>query len=70
VVEVLIHVIVELFSAIDSEFSRDTVTTEDVLLEKFLDSHGAYVCDRLHLDPLCKILNWYNNEGVVALSWS
>jgi hypothetical protein len=55
---------------VNSDFSQDAIAVDDVLPEEFLDSHGAYVCDRLRLDLLCKVLNRYNSEGVVALGWS
>jgi hypothetical protein len=35
--------------------------------KKILDSRGAYVCDGLHLNRFCEILNRYNSDGVVAL---
>jgi hypothetical protein len=69
-VNVLEHVIVELIGIVNGDFSLDTIAADDVLLEESLASHGAYVCDRLRLDPLCKILNYYNGKGVVALRWS
>jgi hypothetical protein len=49
--EVLEHVIV------DSNFSRDATAADDVLLEKFLDSRGAYVSGGLCLNLFCEILN-------------
>jgi hypothetical protein len=68
--EILEHVIVKLLGMVNSDFSQDAIAVDDVLPEEFLDSHGAYACDRLRLDLLCKVLNRYNSEGVVALGWS
>jgi hypothetical protein len=55
--EVLEHVIVELLVIVDSDFSRDATAADDVLLEIFLDSCGAYVSDGLCLNLFCEILN-------------
>jgi hypothetical protein len=70
IAEVLEHVIVELLDIVDGNFSRDTVAADDVLPEEFLDGCGAYVYDGFCINPLCKVLNYYDSEGVVALSWS
>jgi hypothetical protein len=43
--------------------------TDNVLQEKFLDYHGAYVRDSLHLNPFSEILECYDCKSVVALSW-
>jgi hypothetical protein len=70
IAEILEHVIVKLLGIVDGDFSRNTKMIDDVLPEKILNGSGAYVGDRLHLNPLCEILNCYDGEGVVALSWS
>jgi hypothetical protein len=66
--KVLEHVIVKLLSIVDCDFSWHTKATNVVLLEKLLDCHRAYVGDRLCLNPLGKILDFYNGEGIIAQS--
>jgi hypothetical protein len=66
--EILEQVVIEFLGTINGDFLRDTIAADYVLLEKILDGCKAYVCDRLHLDPLCEIFNCDNNKGVVALS--
>jgi hypothetical protein len=67
--KVLEHCIVKVFCIIDCNVARDTITADDVLLEIFFDSCGAYVCDWLRLNPLCEVLYDHNNEGVISLCW-
>jgi hypothetical protein len=68
--EILEHVIVKLFGIVEYDFSWDTETAGNVLSKKLLNCRGAYVGDRLRLNPLGKILDCYNGEGVIASSWS
>jgi hypothetical protein len=68
--EILKHVIVELLGIVNNDFSWDTIAIDDVLPKKIIHGCGAYVCNRLHLNPFYEILNCYNGKGVVALSWS
>jgi hypothetical protein len=67
--EILEHVIIELLGVVYCDFSQNVEATDDVLPEEFLDCRRAYVGDRLCLDPLGEILNRYNGEGIVALSY-
>jgi hypothetical protein len=69
-IKILKHVIIKLIGIVDGDFSWNTEVADDVLPEKILDGHRAYVGDRLRLNPLCEILDCYNGEGVIALSWS
>jgi hypothetical protein len=68
--EILEHVIVKLFGIINCDFSRNPKMIDDILPEELLDYRRAYVGDWFCLDPLGKILDFYNGEGVIALSWS
>jgi hypothetical protein len=69
VVEILEHIIVKLFCVVDYDVLWDTVMTDDVLTEEFLDACRAYVCNRLRLNLFCEVFHCYDDEGVVALSW-
>jgi hypothetical protein len=55
---------------VDCDVVRDTITTNDILPEELFDVCGAYVCDRLHLNPLREIFDCHDGEGVIALCWS
>jgi hypothetical protein len=66
-VEIHQHVIVELLGIVNGDLFWDAVAIDYVLLEEFLDSHGAYICDRLHLDPFHEIVDHYDSEGVVVV---
>jgi hypothetical protein len=68
--KVLEYIIVKLLGVVNGDFSQDVVAVDDALPQKFHDSRGAYVCDGLLIDQLCKIFNHYNSECVVALGWS
>jgi hypothetical protein len=65
--KILKHVSVELLGIVICDLSQKPKAADDVLPEKLLNGHGAYVSDLLHLNPLCKILNCYDGEGVIAL---
>jgi hypothetical protein len=69
-VEILEHVVVELLGVVHCDVSQDTIAAFDVLPEKLLDGCGVYVCNELRLNPFCEILHCYDDEGIVALSWS
>jgi hypothetical protein len=48
---------------------RNSVTTDDVLPEKFLNSGKGYIGYRLGFNPFGKVLDRNNGEGVVSLGW-
>jgi hypothetical protein len=64
---------IKLLSVINCELSRDTESTNDLLLEEFSDCGGSDGGDGSSLNPLGEILKCYNCEHVTALShgqWS
>jgi hypothetical protein len=67
VTKVIEQGIVKVFCIIDGNVAQDAITTDDVLSEKLFDSYRAYICDRLHLNPLCEVLRSHNGEGVISL---
>jgi hypothetical protein len=48
----------------------DTIATDNVLSEEFLDRGGAHICKWLRFYPFCKIFNCDHCEGVIALRGS
>jgi hypothetical protein len=47
----------------------NSVATDNILLEEFLDGGGGYIGDGLHFDPLDEVFDSYDGEGVVSLCW-
>jgi hypothetical protein len=70
IAKILEHIIVKLLSVVKCDFSQNTEMANDILPKEFLDSHGAYACNGLHLNPFCEIFHCYDSESIVALSWS
>jgi hypothetical protein len=67
--EILEHVIVFFLGIFNGYMLWDTIATDDVLPEKILDGCRACVCDGLRLNPFFEVPNFYNSEGIIALSW-
>jgi hypothetical protein len=67
--KVLEHCIVKVFCIADCNVVGNIVTTNDILREELFYCCGAYVCDRLHLKPLCEVPHGHNSEGVIPLCW-
>jgi hypothetical protein len=68
--EILKHIIVKLFGIVDYDFSQDIEMIDDVLVEKLLNCRGFDIGIWLCLNPLDKILDCYDGDGVIALRWS
>jgi hypothetical protein len=67
--KILEHIIVKQLSIVNCDFSQNAEAAYDVLPKKLLDCCRPYIGDRLRLNPLGKILDCYNDEGVIALSY-
>jgi hypothetical protein len=67
VTEILEHGTIEIFSIVDSDLLRDSVATDVVLPEKFLDCGGGYIGYRLCFNPFVEVLHCDDGEGVVSL---
>jgi hypothetical protein len=68
--EILKHIIVKLFGIVDCDFSQDIEMADDVLVEKLLNCRGFDIGNWFRLNPLDKILDCYDGDGVIALRWS
>jgi hypothetical protein len=64
-IEILEHSTIEILSTVDRDLLRNSVTTDDILLEKILDGVGGYNCYWFHFNPFGEVLNCDNDEGVV-----
>jgi hypothetical protein len=67
--EILEHATIEILGIVDGYLLRNSVTIDDVLLEKFLNSGRGYISYRLRFNPFGKVLDRDNGEGVVSLAW-
>jgi hypothetical protein len=67
--EILQHGTIEILGIVDGYLLRDSIMTDDVLLEKFLNSGRDYIGYRLRFNPFDKVLDHDNDEGVVSLGW-
>jgi hypothetical protein len=68
-IEILQHGTIEILGIVDGYLLRDSIMTDDVLLEKFLNSGRDYIGYRLRFNPFHKVLDHNNGEGVVSLGW-
>jgi hypothetical protein len=68
-IEILEYGTIKILGIIDGDLLRNSITTEDVLPEKFLDSGGGYVSYWFHFNPFGEVLDCDNGEGVVSLCW-
>jgi hypothetical protein len=57
VAEILEHCIIKKLGIIDFDVLWDAIAVDDILTEEFSDGCGAYVYDRLHLNPFCEVLD-------------
>jgi hypothetical protein len=67
ITEILEHAAIKIFSIVDCNLLRNSVTTDDVLPEIFLYSCWGYIGDGLRFNPLGEIFHRYNGEGVISL---
>jgi hypothetical protein len=67
--DILEHGTIKILGIVDSYLLRDSVTTDDVLLEKFLDSGRGYIGYWLRFNPFGEVLDCNIDEGVVSLGW-
>jgi hypothetical protein len=67
--EIFEHGTIKIIGIPNGDLLRNSVTTDDVLPEKFLDGGGGYVCYCLHFNPFGEVLDCDNSEGVVSLCW-
>jgi hypothetical protein len=65
--EILEHGTIKILGVVDGDLLRNSITTGDALLEKFLDAGGGYVCYWFRFDPFGEVLDCDNGEGVVSL---
>jgi hypothetical protein len=68
-IEILKHGTIKILGIDDDYLLRDSVTTDDVLLEKFLNSGRGYIGYQFRFNPFGKVLGRNNGKGVVSLGW-
>jgi hypothetical protein len=67
IIEILEYGIVKILGIIDGDLLRNSVTTDDILLEKFLNGGGSDIGYRFCFNPFGEVLNCDNGEGVISL---
>jgi hypothetical protein len=67
--KILKHCIVKVLCIVDCNVPGNTIAANDILPEELFDGCGAYVCDRLSLNPLYEVFDCHNGEGIIALCW-
>jgi hypothetical protein len=68
VTEILEHGTIKILGIVDGDLLRNSVTTDDVLPEKFLDCGGGYIGYRFRFNPFGEVLPC-NDGGVISLYW-
>jgi hypothetical protein len=57
----------KILSIVGCDLLWNSIATDDVLPEEFLNGHRGYVGDRLHLNPLGEVFYCHDGERVVSL---
>jgi hypothetical protein len=68
-IEILEYSTIEILGIVDGDLLRNSVTTDDALLEKILDGGGGYICYWFRFNPFGEVFDCDNGEGVVSLCW-
>jgi hypothetical protein len=69
VTKIFKHCTIEILVVINGDLLRNSITIDDVLLEKFLDGGRGYVGYGLRFNPFGEILHYDNDECVIPLCW-
>jgi hypothetical protein len=69
VIEILEHGTIKILAVVDGDLLRNSVTIDDVLLEKILDSGGCYIGYRFRFNPFGEVLHCNDGEGVISVCW-
>jgi hypothetical protein len=68
-VEILEHGTLKILGVVDHDLLWNSIVTDDVLPEEFLNGGRGYVGDRLRFDPFDEVLHCYYSKSVVSLCW-
>jgi hypothetical protein len=69
VIEILEHGTVKVLGIVNGDLLGNSIATNDVLPEEFLDGGGGYVHYGLHFNPFGEMFHYDDGEGVVSLCW-
>jgi hypothetical protein len=69
VTEILEHGTIKILGIVNGALLRNSITIDDVLLEKFLDCGGCYIGYKFHFNPFGEVLHCNDSEGVISLCW-
>jgi hypothetical protein len=65
--KILEHGTIKILGVVNGDLLWNSIVTNDVQPEEFLDGGGGYVGDRLCFNPFGEILHHDNGEGVLSL---
>jgi hypothetical protein len=69
VTEILEHGTIKILGVVDGDLLRNCVTTDDALLENFLDCGRGYIGYRFRFNPFGEVIHYSNGEDVISLCW-
>jgi hypothetical protein len=61
------HGTIKILGIVNGDSLRNSVMTDDVLLEEFLNCGGGYIGYRLCFNPFGEVLHCNDGEGVISL---
>jgi hypothetical protein len=69
VTEILEHGTIKVLGIVDGDLLRNSIATDDVLPETFLDCGGGYIGYKFRFNPFNEVLHYNDGEGVISLCW-
>jgi hypothetical protein len=67
--KILEHSTIKILGVVDHDLLWNSVATDDVLPEEFLNGGRCYVGNRLCFNPLCEVLHRDYSESILSLCW-
>jgi hypothetical protein len=67
VTEIIEHGTIKILDVVDGDLLWNSIATDDVLPEEFLDGGGGYVGYRLRFYPFGEVFHYDDDESVVSL---
>jgi hypothetical protein len=65
--KILEHSTIKILGVVNHDLLWNSIATNDVLLEEFLNGGGGYVGNRLRFNPLGEVLHCNYSKSVVSL---
>jgi hypothetical protein len=68
-IEILEHSTIKILGIVNGDLLRNSVMTDYILPEKFLDGSRGYICYWFCFNLFGEVLDCNNGKGVVSLCW-